>query len=63
MLKDFYLAKRFYDQAAIYDSNAKTPSALAVAMLKVVRPKVCCFRKSNFYLPLLDAYIADRFIR
>lgn len=33
--KDFHLSKRFYDQAAVYDSNAKTPSALAVMMLKV----------------------------
>ena len=33
--KDFHLSKRFFDQAAVYDSNAKIPSAFAVMMLKV----------------------------
>jgi hypothetical protein len=34
VLKDFYLAKRFYDGAALYDVAAKTPSTLAVGILR-----------------------------
>jgi TPR repeat protein len=34
VLKDFHLAKRFYDEAAVYDLAAKTPSTLAVGLLQ-----------------------------
>jgi hypothetical protein len=33
--QDFHLAKRYYDQIAEYDPNAKWPSKYAVMFLKV----------------------------
>ncbi len=33
--QDFHLAKRYYDQVAEYDKEAKVPSVLAVSFLQV----------------------------
>ena len=35
VLKDFHLAKRFYDEAAVYANAATTPSTLAVGILQL----------------------------
>ncbi len=34
--QDFHLAKRFYDQAASFDADARLPRAVALALLEVL---------------------------